>query len=212
MLMGDAVQPDLDECLAHVVLRDSESWLGLVSPTGLSVFLAGAETRAQLTRAPIAEWRIHGPLEDPDFYLPLVARTGHPSLTIKWATAMELLHFSMTAAMTELRDLVEHRFQSPGFRTPNPIELSSSYDWDAFWSQLKGRPAMFLGGVSGWHLYWFLAGMARGGDWLGLPTVPRLREGVRAIAAASARSYGSEFAAYRICQAGELLALAGVDE
>ena len=107
-------EASLRECLAYAVLEDYESWLGVPSPHGLSVFLAGARTRADLARQPLSTWRLSGPLDEPDFYLPLVARTGHPQLAIKWATAMEMLHFSPADAMRELRDLTRTRARERG--------------------------------------------------------------------------------------------------
>ncbi len=43
-----------------------------------------------------------GPLDDPEFWQPIVARTGHPTLSIKWATALKLLYFSSEDAHAEL--------------------------------------------------------------------------------------------------------------
>jgi hypothetical protein len=81
----------LDNCLAYVVLGDHANWLGTSSPTALKIFLDGAALRAELVSATISAWRIHGPLELPEFYLPIVARTGHPTLSITWPTALEFL-------------------------------------------------------------------------------------------------------------------------
>lgn len=92
----------LDECLAHAVLRSPDDWLGQPSPTAVEVFLAGAELRAAATAPTFPAWRIHGPLRDPDFSAPLVARTGNASLSIGWAKALELIHFSMADALAEL--------------------------------------------------------------------------------------------------------------
>lgn len=190
-------EPRLDACLAHAVLRNPDDWLGLSSPTAVEVFLAGAELRAATTDPTLPSWRIYGPLRDPDFDKPLVAKTGHPSLTIRWATALELIHFSMADALTELRGLVEERFDE-GRVGREPVGSLSSLDPTSFWRSLARRPGMYLGGESGWHLGWYLAGLAKGGDWLDLPPFPRAEEITDAIHEASNQAYGSEFGGFRV--------------
>ncbi|MFT5356873.1 MAG: hypothetical protein ACI9KE_004099 [Polyangiales bacterium] len=204
-------KPSLDACLAYAVLNNPDDWLSTPSPTALQVFLLGAKQRAAVTDPSLNMWRIHGPLNEPKFYKPLVARTGHPLLSIRWATALELLHYSMTDAMTELLHLLEARFSSLPLPGPNP------YDWDQadFWRHLARRPAMFFGSGSGQHLGWYLAGFQKGGDWLGLPPDPEADAIIEAIHQHSKESYGSEFGAFRVYDspggATTLLGWAGVE-
>ena len=62
-----------------------------------------------------------------------------------------------------------------------------------------------MGDESGWGLYCFLNGMQKGGDWLGLAPMPRLDDIFGGIKRRSERSYGSEFAAFRVYDARGLL-------
>ena len=204
--------PRIENCLAHAVLRHPDAWLGQSSPTALSVFLIGAEYRAAAMEPTLPAWRIHGPLGAPDFDEPLLARTGHPRLAIKWPTAMELLHLSMRVAREELRERVEKWFRE-GRVSERAVghSIFEDMDPDRFWQSLAARPPLFLGGASGWHLSWFLAGMIRGGDTLGLPPLPMAREIADAIHIRSQKSYGSKFGAFRICSTSELLAWAGLE-
>jgi hypothetical protein len=80
---------------------------------------------------------------------------------------------------------------------------------DSFWADFVKRPAMYRGDETGWTLYCFLAGMYRGGDWLELPEMPRLRAVVDRIGSRSAGAYGSGFAAYRLYEAKSLLEWCG---
>lgn len=209
-----AAVPRVEACLAHAVLGRADDWLGLSSPTALRVFLAGAELRAAATQPTLPSWRIHGPLQDPDFDKPLLARTGHSSLSIGWATALELLHFSMTDALSELRSLIEDWFDR-GRLKQEPVGSLALGDPAAFWRGVATRPAMYCGGDSGWHLSWYLAGMTKGGDWLGLPEFPAAGEIADAIHAASKKSHGSRFGGFRVHSgrgsAQALLAWAGIE-
>lgn len=210
-------QPTREACLAHTVLATYERWLGQASPSGLAAFLGGAHVRASLVEPSLPQWRIWGPLGEESFDGPLVARTGHPSLSIRWALAMEILHFSLPAAMEELRVLVEQSFAS-GFDSSALVG-----DWPAerpiddptnswLWSRIARRPGMYLGSSTGTALMHFLNGMEKGGDWLGLPPLSGLAHIVETIAARSSEAYGSPFAAYRLYDAEpeELLAWARV--
>jgi hypothetical protein len=198
------VLPSLERCLAYVVLSDYPSWLGRPSPRDLELVLAGASARAELTAALIDEWRIYGPLQDPDFYMQLVARTGHPTLSIKWSSALEFLHLDLEAALRELRARLEswdrplpvmshHRglFAVESNRPPPTLH--------EFLSRLARYPGAFLGSREGWALRCYLHGMLHGGDWLGLPTLDGLREVVQKIESVSCKVYGSPFAGYRAC-------------
>jgi len=210
--------PELRSCLAHAILADPERWLGEASPSALQAFLSGAQLRAELSATPVATWRIFGPLNDAEFYSPLVARTGNPDLTIRWASALELVHFSMADAMTELRSQIANWFDERGFdplpsvggpsRTVPPNETLRSV-----LARLARRPGMFLGEASSWRLQCYLAGVDRGGDWLLLPPVEGLREIIDGIAAHSRDSYGSNFGAYRIYSQApaDLLAWVGIN-
>jgi hypothetical protein len=213
--MSDRSDPSLRDCLAYAVLDDYETWLGTPSPSCLSVFLSGAVTRASLLGHVLPAWRVYGPLELPEFYMPLVARTGHPLLSIKWATAVELHHFSLTAAMRELGQMMQSWVAVHGLETKDEVkyEFCEQMGLDGLLGELARRPGMFLGDTSGWSLYCYLAGMDKGGDWLGLPVLPRLREIVDGIEERSEESYGSRFAAYRVYDGlpAELLAWVGIE-
>lgn len=213
--MDERPEPSLRDCLAYAVLEDHESWLGAPSPSCLSTLLAGAAARAALVGRAMPTWRVYGPLETRAFYLPLVARTGHPTLSIKWATAMELHHFSLAEAMRELAALIRTWVERHGLDEED--ELVSGFadrraGLDGHLSALARRPGMFLGQTSGWMLRCYLTGMDRGGDWLGLPALSRLRAVVDGIERRSEESYGSKFAAYRVYEQepAELLAWVGI--
>ena len=87
--------PSKDQCLACVVLDDCEAWLGNPSPSYLDIFLKGAQFRAGLTQPALHTWKIFGPLGNSAFSEPLVARTGHPTLSIRWPSALEMIHFQV---------------------------------------------------------------------------------------------------------------------
>lgn len=149
----------------------------------------------------IPSWRVFGPLHLSSFDVPLLARTGQPTLTIRWPCALELLHFSMTDALDELRALVDSWFEIqvepyPTRNTPHFGIQPESFD--DHWSRLARRPGMYLGEATGDQLHSFLNGMTRGGDWLELPSYQRANEIQSAIEAHSNRSYGSPFGAYRV--------------
>lgn len=206
--------PQLNQCLAHEILRNPDAWLGMSSPTALAVFLAGAELRAAATEPSLPSWRIKGPLNQPDFYQPLIERTGKPTLSIKWATALELHHFSMTAALAELRQLIEERFAT-GNVTRAPVGTFPLGNPHGFWKLLAKRPGMYMGGGSGWHLSWYLSGVNAGGDWLELPEIAGSRDVASAIEHQSEECYGSKFGAFRVYEhhtgAASLLAWAGIE-
>ncbi|MGE0791292.1 MAG: hypothetical protein AB7S26_36800 [Sandaracinaceae bacterium] len=206
--------PDIDACLAHEVLKSPDEWLGLSSATALEAFLAGAKLRAAATDPSFAAWRIYGPLRDPDFVKRLVARTGRPGLSIGWAMALELTQFAMSDVLVELKGLVEARF-AEGSVDRHGVGGLALGEPATFWSSMARRPAMYFGGATGWHLGWYLAGLTKGGDWLGLAAFPRADEIVDAIHQRSMRSYGSAFAGYRVYShtngATELLAWAGIE-
>jgi len=110
--------------------------------------------------------------------------------------------------MAELKTLVTQWFDAGRFDVDERVGVFDASDTDpceTFWTSFVRRPAMYLGGVSGWRLYCFLHGMRRGGDWLGLPPLPRLSEIVDELATQSREAYGSDFAAYRVYDAPGLL-------
>jgi len=207
----------LDDCLAYVATRDDEDWLGLPSPNLLQALLDGTSLRADLTRHRCSTWRIYGPLNEERFYQPLVARTGHPTLSIRWATALELYHFSMPAAMRELEQLIrgwspaDHPGADAVFEpveSPNPDR-----DLRDILRKLARRPGIFLNESSGWALHAYMTGLDRGGDWIGAPELLGVRELVQTIEERSVESYGSTFGAYRVYSHDPetLLAGAGIE-
>lgn len=206
---------ELGDCLAYRVLCDYETWLGVPSPSHLQTFLLGAATRAEIVGASIPSVRVFGPLGDPGFSRPLVARTGHPQLTIQWATALELIHFSLDEAMRELRALVERWADEHGLAhddEPATGYGASSGTLETLLRRIARRPAMLLGSRSAWGLRCLLHGMDRGGDWLGLRPLPDLRPIIDGIERRSEAAYGSRFGAYRVYeeQPAELLAWVGI--
>ena len=114
------------------------------SPRALQTLLSGSLQRATLVEPSLPSWRIFGPLDAPAFWKPIVARTGHPTLTIKWAGALELLHFSNDEALDELcRLMVE--FDEEAVDTGQTVGSPRTYGVDQFWSDLRRRPGMFIG-------------------------------------------------------------------
>lgn len=205
---------DLSLCLAHRVLNAPEQWLGRCSPSCLEAFLAGASMRASLTHSEIPEWRIHGPLEEPSFYLPLVARTGSPRLSVRWATALELVHFSEEDAFTELAERFEHWFLKEPWddtQTTERIKLRPDQH-DEFWDQLAEKPGMYMGYQTGWMMRCFLTGMRDGGDWLGLPAMKELTRVMCELEQKSCESYGSKHGIFRVydCDPWSLFRMVGL--
>jgi hypothetical protein len=204
------VELQIESCLAYHVLRDPDKWIGGPRTSYLESFLAGASTRAYQTVPSIEHWRIHGVLEYPEFYSRFVEATGNPSLTIRWATALEMTHLSFAEGCAELlrQALAWHR--EHGIKESGPASgWPSNTSHEVFWDHFAARPAMYLGSNSGWGLYSFLSGLTAGGDWLGLPEIQSNREVFDSITRRSTRAYGSEFAAFRIYDATPLMAWAG---
>lgn len=205
-------RPRLEQCLAYAVACDYKRWIGDASATSLAGFLHGANMRSHLSGAVIHEWKIFGPLEQPEVYLPIVARTGHPTLAIKWATALEMLHLSQEDAFSEIRDLLE-RWACTADSSPQLAraeKMPAEFDLSTLLGTMARRPGMCLGSADGWALRSFLHGMARGGDWLGLPTLPGLQKVIDDIESRSIDAYGSPFGAYRVYDAVSLLEWAGI--
>jgi hypothetical protein len=208
--------PEIDNCLAYTVLHHPDEWLGSPSTSYLQALLIGAELRAAVLQTELAGWRVYGVLDEPEFYGQFVAATGRPMLTIKWATALAMTHFSLAEGFAKLRDeaMAWHRLHGvTDDRSIHPWESQAGTPnqiADLFWSRLAERPGVFLGDTRGWSLFCFLNGMDRGGDWLGLPEMPRLREVLDRISSSSKRAYGSTFAAYRVYDAPALLEWAGL--
>ena len=205
-------ETEIESCLAYAVLRDPETWIGVRSTSYLQCFLMGAQSRASCVQPDFPIWQIFGVLEDPKFYKPLVAATGNPKLTIKWATALAMTHHSLSDGFEKLRDDAIAWHEENGIAEPlraaavsSPKRKSPTERADRFWVNFAKRPAMFMGGESGWVLYCYLRGMDRGGDWLGLPEMPRLREVVSSITNRSEQAYGSPFAAFRVYNSDGLI-------
>ncbi|MCG8602643.1 MAG: hypothetical protein MI807_21040 [Verrucomicrobiales bacterium] len=205
------IESQIESCLAYHVLRDANKWIGVPRPSYLESFLAGASTRAIQTDPDFSYWRVHGVLEYPDFYSRLVASTGHPTLTIRWATALEMTHFSFAEGCSYLLEdaLAWHREHGIKEDSPSRSWSSSTAPIEEFWDHFAARPAMYMGSNSGWGLYCFLRGLTDGGDWLGLPEVSLNSEVFDLIAKRSTDAYGSKFAAFRVYDASPLLGWAG---
>ncbi len=207
---------EIESCLAYQVLRDPDEWIGAPSASYLQAFLLGAEIRASCVKPSLPRWRVFGVLEDTKFYKPFVAATGHPTLSIKWAIALEMTHFSISAGYTKLRDDALAWHNEHGVAVRETVhkwyseKTSISERAQIFWTHFAQRPAVFMGDTSGWGLYCFLSGMGRGGDWLALPEMPRLGDIINRIAGQSEDAYGSPFAAFRVYRAEKLLEWAGL--
>lgn len=200
-------------CLALEVARSYNGWLGTPSPSGLQALLSGAEERVRYSKARVPEWNVWGPLNDPNFFMPIVALTGHPTLSVRWAGAIELIHFSLQEAMADLRGRLEAWTAATAPKSDEVICSSNSMpSLREHLAHLARRPAMYLGQNSAWLLHCYLTGLDRGGDWLRLPPFPELREVIDRIEGKSYHAYGSPFGAYRIYEQepAELLLWAGI--
>jgi len=202
----------LQECLAYAATTDYRGWLGTPSPRALQALLIGAEDRVAFTKAEIPSWKVTGPLNDRAFYFPLVARTGRPSLSIRWSTALEILYYSLDDAMRELQTLLEAWASSHPLPAISTIAARPAASLSTHLSHLAQRPGMYLGNTSAWLLHCYLVGLSRGGDWLRLPPLPEVGPIIAAIEQRSESAYGSRFAAYRVHERNpeELLSWAGI--
>ena len=188
----------LKECLAYEVVCDAPHWLGEPSPVNLQSFLFGAEERAVLSGSGIERWKIFGPLCEPSFDAPILQETGHPTLTIRWARALELIHFSMFSALADLRQRIEQWYCEHEPDTTSYSGVIRPISVENLFEEMTARPGMFLGTNSGVSLQQYLLGATVGGDWLGLPQVQRFTEVRDKIEQRSVEAYGSHFAAYRV--------------
>ena len=212
--MTSDYETEIESCLAYTVMQSPDPWIGSPSTIYLKAFLLGASWRQDYVASQLPDWHIFGVLNDPTFYKPFIDATGHPTLTIGWATALAMTHHSLAEGFTELRDsaLAWHRKNGVAkdqFDTQSP-DNSVIEAPQVFWNRLATRPGMYCGDDSGWALYCFLNGMHKGGDWLGLSPMPELDNVFGSITARSERSYGSPFAAFRVCKAQGLLQWAGL--
>lgn len=204
-------KPDLKNSLAYVVLMERQKWLGDSSPSTLNLFLNGAFDRAEFTGKTLPCWRVYGPLADPNFHLPIVAETGHPTLAIRCYIALEFLHFSQEDAAQDLLKRMREFVVKHGLDTTLMPLHKKGVAFQTEFRRMARRPGMYLGDNRGWSLRTYLAGMDAGGDWLGLPKLPGLRKAIRTIESRSKKSYGSTFAAYRVYDAASLLGWAGFE-
>lgn len=158
--------------------------------------------RATLIDSQLPGWRIDGPLNDQRFYLPIVAETGHPSLSVRWATALELIHLSLDEAFSVLLKRFERWFTCEEWDDDEIVRRDVAWkyseDVNEFWLDISRSPAMYCGSNGGWSLYCFLMGMRNGGNWLGLPPCARLEEIIGGIERKSKLSYGSVHGAFRV--------------
>lgn len=204
-------EAQIAKCLAYEVLLNPDEWIGGPSTELLHAFLVGAELRFEFTKGDISNWQIAGVLNDPTFYQQFIDATGHPTLTIRWAKALALTHFSLAAGFETLkRSALEwHRAHGP-LPDVRPEHRQIPFTPSTLWSSIARRPPMYMGDASGWTLYCFLNGMANGGDWLQLPAMPGLQEVFSGIQERSRQAYGSPFAAFRMYNAQDLLGWVGL--
>ncbi len=210
-MMSSDKELEIASCLAYEVLRHPDDWLGAAVPSWLQCFLQGTHARACYVQPDLPLWRINGVLADHAFYKPFVRATGHPLAMIRAETALEMAHFSLAAGFATLRDEAIAWHRAHGVRHETRDQgAPSKFDIDEFWSYFAKRPGMYIGTPSGWLLYCFLNGMQRGGDWLGLPEMPRLHEIFGGMKSWSEKHYGSSFAAFRFCNVQGLFKQVGL--
>jgi len=214
--MSAEIEHEIDTCLAYEILRHPDDWLGTPSTELLRSCLFGAECRVDCVQPDFPDWRIYGVLNEPEFFQPFVEATGRAPLSITWASALAMTHFSLAEGFAKLRTeaLAWHRKKGirPVTATWAPQVNSSVLErTERFWTNFASFPQGYAGDTTGWTLFCFLKGMDRGGDWLELPPMPRLREIVDRITTESLRHYGSTFAAFRVYHnAQELLEWGGL--
>lgn len=178
---------------------DAPRWLGSPSPQNLAIFLSGAADRAIYSGSRIEQWRIYGPLCEPSFDEPILKETGHPTLAIRWAFALEIIHFSMSDALTDLKQRIELWAQeNEPDQTKYKTAQNQRIQMENLFEEMATRPGMFLRTNSGVGLQQYLLGATAGGDWLGLPEVARFNQVKEKIERVSLDAYGSHFAGYRI--------------
>ncbi len=206
-------EPEPEACLAYAVLTRPDDWLGLPSPTALLVFLAGAKARASALAPSLSSWRIYGPLLNDEFSTAMLQSTAAPSSSCQWSEALEFSHYSMAEAMLVVRRTFVQWFDHHRIRE-EPVGHAPIGEPSTFWRDVAQRPQHHLGGTSGWHLSWYLEGMTKGGDWLGLPPFPQAERIAGTILRKSKEAFGHELAMFRGAlpdgNAARLLALASI--
>lgn len=208
--MASDRESEIESCLAYAVLRDPDQWIGCPSTKYLDSFLHGVFFRRDFAGPPVSDSRISGVLNEPAFYKQFVDETGHPTLTIRWATAIAMTDLSLAAGFTKLKNTAIDWHRKNGLQAAETLDGSARKDADRFWDNFAKRPAMYMGDDSGWSLYCFLNGMHAGGDWLNLNSMPRLDEIFGGIKHRSDSAYGSAFAAFRVYNSSGLLEWVGL--
>lgn len=198
------------KCLAYEVLENIEDWVGVPSVRYLQSVLLGAYHRSVRVGAAIPVSQVFGALVTPEFYGPLVAATGHPTLSITWYSALEFTHFNGREACEHLRSHIATWHESNTLDASVLLESTWVFENDQdFWETVHQRPQLYLSDCDGWSLYCFLVGARRGGDWLGIERTSTFDLVYDQIARRSESSYGSEFASFRIHNARKLLEKCG---
>lgn len=185
---------DKSECLLCALLEHHEQWLPWYDTSTFWSFLWGANYRANITDVHFPDWRIMGPLEQPDFFdhyfgnENFIGQRHHMSPRDRWRhweqTDIRNPRFEETLNSWFEHDLVEnnaiHRAQHTGFL-----------------SIFATRPSMFLHTTTSQSIYAFLVGMTLGGDWLGLPAYKDAMKVVEAVELESLKQTGSKFDLYK---------------
>lgn len=204
-------ESEIESCLAYTVLSDPDDWIGCPSTKYLDAFLQGVCVRRDFAGPSIPNSRISGVLNERAFYKQFVDATGHPRLTIRWATAIEMTDLSLATGFTKLKNAAIDWHRNNGLNA-EPATESLAKDTDRFWDSFAKRPEIYMGDGSGWTLYCFLNGMQKGGDWLDLHPMPRLDDIFGGITRHSEHAYGSPFAAFRVYHATGLLEWVGLPD
>lgn len=203
--MASDRETEIEACLAYAIMRDPDHWIGCPSSKYLDVFLQAVAFRRDFAGSSVPDSRISGVLNEPAFSQQFVDATGHPTLAIRWATAIEMTDLSLAVGFAKLYRAAIDWHRTYGVITADSPGVFRGRDAEQFWYSFAKCPPLFMGDESGWGLYCFLNGMQKGGDWLGLAPMPRLDDIFGGIKRRSERSYGSEFAAFRVYDARGLL-------
>jgi hypothetical protein len=180
--------------LALEVCENWSRWIGEPDPDLAFTFLLGAEMRSGWYDPPGPKRDVWGASCSKAFHEPFLNATGHPRLTIQAWQAAYLVHFDKQVALQSLATALA---AIPFDELPLQLCYGPSEPLEELFEKMKRRPGLYFGSDRGSVFYAFLCGFVRGGDWLGLPPVPKFVEWLDALERMSTVRYGSPFAAFR---------------